>query len=73
MVRNSQLAGCVERAATYHLNEEEARQIIDAQVGVIESHWDEVAGLAMLTSAEREYFWRRQFLNPYAFYGYGEG
>jgi serine/threonine-protein kinase HipA len=68
--RMSQLEGCVERAGIYHLSDDDARDIIDRQVDVIESQWEDVAGLARLSDAERAYFWHRQFLNDYAFYGY---
>lgn len=68
--RWSQLAGCVERAATYRLEESEAREIVDAQIGTIESEWDAVCDLAELSEVDRSFFWRRQFLNPYAFEGY---
>ena len=37
------VAGCVQRARTYRLSEEEARAIIDRQIEVIESQWDEVS------------------------------
>lgn len=68
--RLSQVEGCVERAATYHLSETEARAIIDHQIAVIRSEWDMVSQLAGLTDVERAYFWERQILNPYALYGY---
>lgn len=68
--RMSQVAGCVERASTYLLSEKEAREIVDRQIETIEGEWDEVCGLAGLTEVERAYFWRRQFLNPYATEGY---
>ncbi len=68
--RMSQLAGCVERASTYLLSEGEARALVDHQVDVIERGWDEVAERARMTEVERSFFWRRQFLNPYAFEGY---
>src|ERR1019366_704276 len=32
--------------------------------------WNEVCDRARMTEVERHYFWRRQFLNPYAFEGY---
>ena len=64
--RYSQVARCVRAAETYLLTADEAREIIDHQIHVIESEWEEVTELAKLTSVEREYFWRRQFLNPYA-------
>ncbi len=68
--RMSQLAGCVERASTYLLTESEARELIDRQVEVIERDWREVCDLAQMTELDRESFWGRQFLNPYAFEGY---
>ncbi|HLM84717.1 MAG TPA: HipA domain-containing protein, partial [Solirubrobacteraceae bacterium] len=67
--RMSQLATCVERAATYLLSEAQAREIIDHQIHVIDSQWGDVCELARMTEVERAYFWRRQFLNPYAFEG----
>ena len=68
--RMSQLAGCIERASTYMLTESEARELIDHQVEVIQHDWREVCDLAQMTEVDRAYFWRRQFLNPYAFHGY---
>jgi serine/threonine-protein kinase HipA len=70
--RLSQLSGCVRAAPEYLLSEDEARQIIDGQVDVIRSHWEEVSEIAAMTSQERSYFWERQFLNRYAFEGYDE-
>lgn len=68
--RMSQLAGCVARASTYLLSQDEAREIVDRQIEVIEAQWAEVCELAELTEVERARLWRRQFLNPYAFEGY---
>jgi serine/threonine-protein kinase HipA len=68
--RMSQLSGCVERAGTYLLSEAEAREVIDHQVEVINREWAGVAEQAQMTEVERTFFWRRQFLNPYAFEGY---
>lgn len=65
--RYSQLAGCVSRAATYHLSEADAQQIIDHQVGVIEARWNDVCDEAGLTQVQRDAFRGRQFLNPFAF------
>ena len=71
--RMSQLAGCVARASTYLLTERDARELIDHQVEAIHRDWDEVSERARMTEVERSYFWRRQFLNPYAFEGYSPG
>jgi serine/threonine-protein kinase HipA len=68
--RMSQLAGCVARAAAYLLSEPQAREIIDNQISVIESHWAEVCDRASLTQVDRASFWHRQFINPYATEGY---
>lgn len=68
--RMSQLVGCVERASTYMLAEREARELIDDQVETIKGDWDGVCERARMTKVERSFFWRRQFLNPYAFEGY---
>jgi len=65
--RYSQLAGCVARSAAYHLSRTDAQQIVDRQVELIERHWDGVCDEAGLTQAQRDAFWRRQFLNPFAF------
>ena len=68
--RMSQLAGCVARASTYMLSEAQAREIVDRQIETIETEWLGVCDLAELTEVDRARFWRRQFLNPYAFEGY---
>jgi serine/threonine-protein kinase HipA len=69
--RMSRLAGCVRAAPTYLLDEAQARAIIDHQIAVIESEWDAVCEAGRLTAVDREYFWGRQFVNPYALEGYG--
>lgn len=68
--RLSQVAGCIEAAPAFRLTEAAAREIVDRQIETIESRWEEVCELAGLTEVERRYFWRRQFLNPYALQGY---
>jgi serine/threonine-protein kinase HipA len=66
----SQVEGCVAHAGTYLLSEREAREIVDHQIQVITDEWDDVADQAQLTEADRDYFWKRQFLNPYALQNY---
>ncbi len=68
--RMSQLVGCVERAGIYHLTERQARAIIDNQLHIIESSWNDVCDRGRLTTRQREALWGRQFLNPYALYDY---
>lgn len=66
----SQVAGCVQRAHVYQLSQAEAREIVDRQIETIEESWDDVCDRAELPAAERERFWGRQFLNPFALEGY---
>lgn len=68
--RMRQVAGCVETASTYLLSQVEAREIIDHQIQVIESQWNEVCDAARMTESQRKYFWHWQFLNPYALQDY---
>lgn len=68
--RMSQLAGCVAHASTYMLSASDARELIDHQIETIEREWDDVCEAARMTEVDRSFFWRRQFLNAYAFEGY---
>ncbi|HEX5929707.1 MAG TPA: HipA domain-containing protein [Solirubrobacterales bacterium] len=68
--RFSQVAGCVDRSSIYLLSKAEAREVVDHQIDVIETQWAEACDLAELTAVQRNGFWRRQFLNPFATEGY---
>ncbi len=70
--RLSQVAACLEVAGFYDLSAREAREIIDGQLHVIRTQWDEAADAATLTRAERDHMWERQVLNPFTTYGYRE-
>lgn len=67
--RMSQLAVCLEAAPNFLLNTESAKGIIKQQIQVIRDGWKNVCDEAELNEADRRFFWRRQFLNPFAFYG----
>lgn len=71
--RLSQVMECVRAAPFYDLSEREARDIIDAQMDVIRTQWEEAAEKATLTRAERDQMWGTQILNPFATFRYGEG
>lgn len=71
--RLSQVAGCLRVAQFYDLSEREARDIIDGQMAVIRTQWDEATEKATLTRTERDQMWDSQILNPFATYGYGGG
>ena len=66
----SQLTTCVAAANEYLLSEAEAREIIDHQLHVIQSEWEDAADEARLTKAEIDQLWGRQILNPFALEGY---
>ncbi|MDF1827339.1 MAG: type II toxin-antitoxin system HipA family toxin [Legionellaceae bacterium] len=68
--RRSQLSSCLLAAHHFLLSEEEARIIIQHQVDMIKTHWDEVCLLANLSEIEKDFFWGKQFFNPYAFLGF---
>lgn len=68
--RESQVAGCVERAHLYQLSKREATTIVDRQIDVIRRDWAEVCERAELSETDRSYFWKRQFLNDYALEGW---
>jgi serine/threonine-protein kinase HipA len=68
--RVSQVAGCIERAHVYHLfSSREAREIVNHQIDVIRSSWDEVCDAGELTAGDRRNLWGSQFLNEYALEG----
>lgn len=62
--RRSELAGCIERAGTYHLDAAEARSIVHQQIDTIAANWAEVCDAARLTEVERMSLWEREFMNP---------
>lgn len=71
--RGSQLGICVAAAPLFLLNQEEAIRIVNHQVSVIEYEWQATCDEAGLNEVDRALFWRRQFLNPFAFLDVPEG
>lgn len=67
--RQSQLSLCLEAASSFLLKPAEARRIVKNQVDVVKKRWDAICDEANLSTTDRRYFWRRQFLNPFAFEG----
>jgi serine/threonine-protein kinase HipA len=67
--RQSQLSLCLEAASSFLLKPAEARRIVKHQVDVVKKRWDAICDEANLSTTDRRYFWRRQFLNPFAFEG----
>lgn len=65
--RSSQLGACIAVASVFLLNQKEAIYIVNHQVKVIEQKWQAICDEAALSEVDRALFWRRQFLNPFAF------
>jgi serine/threonine-protein kinase HipA len=68
--KESQVAGCVERAHLYQLGRSDATAIVDHQIDVIKRDWAEVCEQAELTETGRSHFWKRQFLSDYSLEGW---
>lgn len=51
-------------AAHYGLDSNDARNVIDAQIAIIEDNWQEVADAAGLREGDRNRRLGRQFLDP---------
>ncbi|MFZ5603654.1 MAG: type II toxin-antitoxin system HipA family toxin [Pseudomonadota bacterium] len=65
--RLSKLKSCLEAAPHFLLSANEAKAIFDRQREAIEANWDKVCDEAKLGAIDRKLFWKRQFLNPFAF------
>ena len=65
--RASRVATCLEAAHHFLLSQNEALQIVETQLRCLAENWAAVCAEAELSEAERNFFWGRQFLNPYAF------
>ncbi len=71
--RNSQIATCLDAASAFLLKPDEALAIVNAQTTEIQASWLVLCAEAKLSEVDQDYFWRRQFLNPYVFYGAPDG
>jgi serine/threonine-protein kinase HipA len=65
--RMSRIATCLEAAHHFHVPGDKAIAIVEAQMRCIGENWDTVCTEAALGQTERNFFWGRQFFNPYAF------
>jgi serine/threonine-protein kinase HipA len=65
--RFSKISTSLEAAPTFLLSAKEASEIACHQEHIIRNHWDSVCEEAKLTITDKQLFWGRQFLNPYAF------
>jgi serine/threonine-protein kinase HipA len=67
--RQSQIAVCLKAAPLFLLSADEACALAAHQIELISAKWQSVCDEAKLTAVDRNFFWRRQFFNPFAFEG----
>ncbi len=65
--RSSQVRTCIAAASIFLLSHNDAIEIVNHQVRVIEHEWHSICDEALLSEVDRALLWRRQFLNPFAF------
>lgn len=71
--RRSLLENCRLSASSFLLSDKDAREIISRQASEIIAGWAEVCDEAELTEIDRDFLWRRQFLNDYVFENFVDG
>jgi serine/threonine-protein kinase HipA len=65
--RTSQIALCLKAAPLFLLDVNEATALIANQIEATKRFWKEVCDAAALSEVDRNFLWRRQFLNAFAF------
>ncbi len=65
--RTSQISLCLKAAPLFLLGVDEATELIAGQIKAIKKFWMEVCDEAALSEVDRNFMWRRQFLNAFAF------
>ena len=63
----SQLSVCLEAARHFLLSDKDVREMVEKQQVTIQTHWDSVRDEAKLSPVDKNFLWRRQFLNPFIF------
>jgi len=63
----SKISNCISAAFNFQLSPKQATEIIEYQKQIIEDNWTSVCDEAELNQTDRNFYWKRQFLNPYAF------
>ena len=71
--RSSQIVTCVDAAGVFLLSRQDAINIVNQQIEVINGEWNKTCDEANLSQVDRNFFWRRQFLNPYVMLNAPEG
>lgn len=66
--RASRISACLEAAHHFQLSRQDALAIVEKQMVGIGENWESVCDIAELGATDRNLFWGRQFLNPFAFF-----
>lgn len=70
--RSAQIRNAATITSAFGVTGPQFAQIVERLVGTIVDHWSDVCDKACLSRREREAFAGRQFLNDFAFDGYGQ-
>jgi serine/threonine-protein kinase HipA len=62
----SQLKTCLKTAHNFFLSEQDTREIFANLIAAIEQHWKIVCEEAELNKVDKNFLWRRQFLNSFS-------
>ena len=65
--RTSQISVCLQAAPMFLLNISEATDLVAGQIKAIKRFWKKTCDTAALSEVDRNFLWRRQFLNAFAF------
>ena len=65
--RASQIAVCLKAAPLFLMSNAEAILLATKQIKTIKQCWSAACDEAKLGQVDRNFLWRRQFLNPFAF------
>jgi len=67
--RSSRLLSARKAAKHFLLEDDHALALMREQIEGIKANWEMVCDMGELNQTEREFFWQRQFLNPFVFEG----
>ena len=65
--RSSQIALCLKAAPLFLMRYADAVSLASRQIKTIKQRWSAVCDEARFSQVDRNFLWRRQFLNPFAF------
>lgn len=70
--KSSKITTCIDAANLFQLTRENAISIAQNQIEIIKTEFENICDEANLSEVDRKFFWKRQFLNPYALEGFVE-